>query len=274
MAAVAYGELPRLRAAGVALEYRRIAGDPGRATIVLLHEGLGCVALWRDFPDELAAATGNSVFAYSRAGYGASAPIVLPRPLDYMSREATDTLPAVLSAAGIDRYILLGHSDGASIALVHAGTAPADLEATIVMAPHVFTEACSVASIRTVDEAYRHRDLRRRLEKYHGANVDNAFRGWCDSWLAPDFLAWSIEASLSSIMTPVLQIQGQDDEYGTPEQLRRIERGIPDSVKTLLLDDCGHAPQFDRTPDTLAAIAEFVAETSGIRAPGRVPRAG
>lgn len=257
MAAVAYGELPKLRAAGMALEYRHIAGDPGRATIVMLHEGLGCVALWRDFPEQLAAATGNSVFAYSRAGYGASAPIALPRPLDYMSREATDTLPAVISAAGVARYILLGHSDGASIALVHAGTAPAELEGTIVMAPHVFTEACSVTSIRAADEAYRHRDLRRRLEKYHGSNVDNAFRGWCDSWLAPDFLAWSIEASLSTITTPVLQIQGRDDEYGTAEQLRRIERGIAAPVKTLLLDDCGHAPQFDRASDTLEAIAEF-----------------
>ncbi len=257
MAAVAYGELPTLRVAGAALEYCRIAGDPGRATIVLLHEGLGCVALWRDFPEQLAAATGNPVFAYSRAGYGASAPIVLPRPLDYMSREATDTLPQVITAAGITRYILLGHSDGASIALVHAGTAPAGLDSTIVMAPHVFTEACSVASIRIADEAYRGRDLRRRLAKYHGSNVDLAFRGWCDSWLAPDFLAWSIEASLAGITTPLLQIQGKDDEYGTIEQLRRIERGVPGAVTTLLLDDCGHAPQFDRAPATLAAVAEF-----------------
>lgn len=257
MGAIAYGELPTLRAAGMTLEYRHIAGDPGRATIVLLHEGLGCVALWRDFPQQLAAATGNSVFAYSRAGYGASAPIVLPRPLDYMSREATNTLPEVIGAAGIGRYILLGHSDGASIALVHAGTTPADLEATIVMAPHVFTETCSVTSIRAADEAYRHGDLRRRLEKYHGANVDNAFRGWCDSWLAPDFLAWSIEASLPAITTPVLQIQGKNDEYGTPEQLRRIERAVSAPVRTLLLGDCGHAPQFDRASETLAAIADF-----------------
>lgn len=257
MGAVAYGEWPTLCAAGTRLEYRHLAGAPGRATIVLLHEGLGCVALWRDFPEQLAAATGNPVFAYSRAGYGASAPIVLPRPLDYMSREATESLPEVIRAAGISRYILLGHSDGASIALVHAGTGPAGLEATIVMAPHVFTEARSVASIRAVDEAYRQGDLRRRLEKYHGPNVDNAFRGWCDSWLAPDFLAWSIEASLPAITTPVLQIQGTDDEYGTSEQLRRIERGVPTRVRTLLLDACGHAPQSDQAAETLAAVAEF-----------------
>jgi pimeloyl-ACP methyl ester carboxylesterase len=254
---VTYGELPTISVNGVRLEYRRVAGDPGRATMVLLHEGLGCVALWRDFPERLAAATGNPVFAYSRAGYGGSAPISLPRPLDYMSREATDMLPDVIRAAGITRYILLGHSDGASIALVHAGNAPRALEAIIVMAPHVFTEACSVASIRTVDEAFRHDDLRRRLAKYHGTNVDNAFRGWCDSWLAPDFLAWSIEASLAGITVPLLQIQGRDDEYGTIEQLRAIERGAAGPVKTLMLDACGHAPQFDRAPETLAAVADF-----------------
>lgn len=257
MGTAAYGEFPTLQAAGKTLEFRAIAGDPERATVVLLHEGLGCVALWRDFPEQVAAATGNPVFAYSRAGYGGSAPIDLPRPLDYMSIEATETLPGLIRAAGIGRYILLGHSDGASIALVHAGTAPATLDATIVMAPHVFTEACSVTSIRAADEAYRHRDLRRRLEKYHGPNVDNAFRGWCDSWLAPDFLAWSIESSLPGITSPLLQIQGTDDEYGTSEQLRRIERGAAGPVTTLLLDDCGHAPQFDRTAETLSAIAEF-----------------
>lgn len=257
MSAVAYGELPTLRVAGKRLEYRRITGDPTRATIVLLHEGLGCVALWRDFPERLAEATGNSVFAYSRAGYGGSAPISLPRPLDYMSREATDILPHVISAAGITRYILLGHSDGASIALVHAGTAPAGLEATIVMAPHVFTEACSVASIQAADDAYRHQDLRPRLAKYHGPNVDNAFRGWCDSWLAPDFLVWSIESSLGGITTPLLQIQGRDDEYGTAAQLHRIERGVAGPVKTLLLDDCRHSPQFDQARKTLTAIADF-----------------
>ena len=257
MSPFAYGELPTHSVNGLRLEYRHIAGDPGRPTIVLLHEGLGCVALWRDFPERVAAATGNPVFAYSRAGYGGSAPISLPRPLDYMSREAADMLPHVISAAGITRYILFGHSDGASIALVHSGMAPAGLESTIVMAPHVFTEACSVASIRAADEAYRNEDLRRRLAKYHGSNVDCAFRGWCDSWLAPDFLDWSIEPSLTGIAVPLLQLQGRDDEYGTIEQLRRIERGVTGPVTTLLLDSCGHAPQFDRTAETLAAVADF-----------------
>jgi len=257
MGAVAFGGYPTVDVDGSVIEYRRVDGDPARPTIVLLHEGLGCVALWRDFPERIAAATTCPVFTYSRPGYGGSTPISLPRPLDYMSREAADGLPRTLRAAGIDDFILVGHSDGASIALVHAGSAPSGLVSVVVMAPHIFAEQVSIDSIRAADDAYRHGELRRRLAKYHGPNVDNAFRGWCDSWLHPDFRAWSIERELDGIVAPVLQIQGRGDEYGTGEQLRRIEQAVSGPVETLLFDRCGHAPQQDQPELTLEAIGRF-----------------
>ena len=249
---------PVMSVNGVSLEYRLITGDRDAPVLVLLHEGLGCVALWRDFPERLAAATGRSIFAYSRAGYGGSDPASLPRPLDYMSREATRVLPYVLEAAHISRHILIGHSDGASIALVCAGEVrDPGLHRVVVLAPHVFAEQSGVDSIAAIDKTYHAGGFRERLEKYHGTNVDCAFRGWCDAWLDPGFMRWSIEAALAGIEVPVLQIQGRDDEYGTIEQLTRIERGSGGSVETLLLDSCGHAPHLERAEDTLAAIAEF-----------------
>jgi pimeloyl-ACP methyl ester carboxylesterase len=249
---------PVMSVNGISLEYRMIPGDPVKPTLVLLHEGLGCVALWRDFPDRLAAATGRSVFAYSRAGYGGSDPIELPRPLEYMSIEAIEILPDVLESAKIQRSTLIGHSDGASIALVYAGKVKdAGLRSVVILAPHVFAEQSGVDSIAAVEESYIDGDLRQRLKKYHGANVDCAFRGWCDSWLNPQFLHWTIVPDLAGIEVPVLQIQGRDDEYGTVEQLRRIETEIDVAVETLMLEQCGHAPHLERSDETLAAIAEF-----------------
>ncbi len=243
---------------GVSLEYRLIAGDPVKPTLVLLHEGLGCVALWRDFPDRLAAATRNPVFAYSRAGYGGSDAIELPRPLEYMSVEATEVLPHVLARTNITEFILIGHSDGASIALVYGGNFNVrGLRSIVVMAPHIFAEQYGIDSIAAIAESYADGDLRRRLEKYHGANVDCAFRGWCDSWLNPDFMQWTIEHELGGIDVPILQIQGRDDEYGTAEQLTRIESGVVAKVETLVLDGCGHAPHLECPDETLAAIAAF-----------------
>lgn len=246
---------------GVALEYRRVAGDPQRPVLVLLHEGLGCVALWRDFPERLAAATGRSVFVYSRAGYGGSDPAVLPRPLEYMSLEATDVLPDVLEQAQIREFTLVGHSDGGSIALVYAGVVrDPGLQSIVTLAPHVFAEQSGVDAIAAIAEVYATGALRERLEKYHGKNVDCAFRGWCDSWLHPDFLHWSVEHTLDGINVPILQIQGRDDEYGTIEQLNRIENRVSSQVTTLLLDDCGHAPHLERPKETLAAINDFCGE--------------
>lgn len=243
---------------GIALEYRRIPGDRALPVLVLLHEGLGCVAMWRDFPDRLAAATGRAVFAYSRAGYGGSEPAALPRPIEYMSLEAIEVLPYVLECAKISQHVLIGHSDGASIALVYAGRAvDPGLHSVVVLAPHVFAEQSGVDAIAAIDKSYATGALRERLMKYHGDNVDCAFRGWCDSWLDPRFMQWSIESDLAGVQVPVLQIQGRNDEYGTVEQLRRIEHGVKPSVQTLLLDGCGHAPHLECTRETLGAIVEF-----------------
>jgi pimeloyl-ACP methyl ester carboxylesterase len=225
----------------------------------LLHEGLGCVALWRDFPEQLAAVTGCGVFLYSRLGYGGSSARALPWPLDYMQQEGCVGLPRVIEAAGIDDCVLIGHSDGASIALVNAGAVRApQVKGLVVIAPHVFTEEVGLLSIRAAREGYRKGGLQARLAKYHGANVD-VFSGWCDSWLHPDFARWNIEEYLPHIKVPVLQIQGTEDQYGSSAQVIAIARQVGASVETHLLQACKHAPQFEQTAETLRLISEFVA---------------
>jgi pimeloyl-ACP methyl ester carboxylesterase len=229
-------------------------------TIVMLHEGLGCVALWRDFPQKLAAATGWGVFAYSRAGYGGSERIDLPRPLDYMSREARFGVPAALEAVGLQRGILLGHSDGASIAAIYAGEHPDErIRGLVLMAPHVFTEEPGLASIAEARRAYEAGDLRVRLAKYH-EHVDNAFWGWNRAWLDPGFKAWNIEDAVGRWRVPALVIQGVDDQYGTLKQIRAIEARSPAPVKSLVLEACRHSPQVDQPQATLDAIVRFCAE--------------
>jgi pimeloyl-ACP methyl ester carboxylesterase len=247
-------------AGGKRLEAVAYGLAPDRApTVVMLHEGLGCVALWRDFPMKLAAATGWGVFAYSRAGYGGSEPVDLPRPLDYMSREARFSLPAVLDAIRFERGILLGHSDGASIAAIYAGEfADERIEGLVLMAPHLFTEKPGLASIAQARQAYETGDLRFRLAKYH-AHVDNAFWGWNRAWLDPGFKAWNIEDKVESWRVPALVIQGVDDQYGTLAQVRAIEARSPAPVKSLVLDACRHSPQIDQPRATLEAIAAFCA---------------
>jgi pimeloyl-ACP methyl ester carboxylesterase len=235
------------------------AGDPGRPTLVLLHEGLGCVALWKDFPARLAAVSGAPVFAYSRLGYGGSAARPLPWPLDYMELEGTQGLPAVLAAAGIGNHVLLGHSDGATIALVHAGLArTAQTRGLILLAPHVFAEPVGLASIAQARRAFEQGDLRARLARHHGDNVDGAFRGWCEAWLHPDFERWNVEHVLPAIEVPLLQIQGEDDQYGSAAQLAAIARGVSGPCDTLLFAGCRHAPQFEQPVRTLEAIAGFM----------------
>ena len=233
---------------------------PGSApTIVMLHEGLGCVALWRDFPAKLAAATGWGVFAYSRAGYGQSDPVDLPRPLDYMTREARVSLPRVLDAIGLRRGILLGHSDGASIAAIYAGDRVDDrVKGLALMAPHLFTEASGLVSIAEARAAYENGDLRAKLAKYH-RDVDCAFRGWNDAWLDPGFNAWNIEASVERWRVPALLIQGADDQYGTLAQIRAIEERSPEAVEAVVLSACRHSPHIDQPRATLDAITGFCA---------------
>jgi pimeloyl-ACP methyl ester carboxylesterase len=226
-------------------------------TLVFLHEGLGCVAMWRDFPAALAAATGMGAFVYSRFGYGKSPPALLPRPLTYMHDEAA-LLPEILDDAKIREAVLVGHSDGGSIALVHAATGDARLRGLALEAPHVLCEDVSVASIAAAREAYDHGDLRVRLARYHGANVDVAFRGWNDAWLDPGFRAWNLEAYLPKIQVPVLVVQGEDDAYGTVAQVDAIERGLRAPFTRCVLPSCGHAPHKDQPARTLAAMQAFV----------------
>ena len=255
------GAAGEVSACGKSLEAVAYGPPPERApTIVMLHEGLGCVALWRDFPAKLAAATGLGVFAYSRAGYGGSERIDLPRPLDYMSREARFSLPAVLDAIELKRGILLGHSDGASIAAIYAGEHGDErIKGLVLMAPHLFTEAMGLASIAEARSAYETGDLRAKLAKYH-AHVDCAFRGWNDAWLDPGFQAWNIEDWVGRWRVPALVIQGADDQYGTLKQVRAIEARSPTPVQSLILEACRHSPQFDQPEATLEAIVRFCAE--------------
>jgi pimeloyl-ACP methyl ester carboxylesterase len=248
---------------GKRLEAVAYGPPPEKApTIVMLHEGLGCVALWRDFPAELAAATGWGVFAYSRAGYGQSDPVDLPRPLDYMTREARSGLPTVLKAVGLQRGILLGHSDGASIAAIYAGERFDDrVKGLVLMAPHLFTEEPGLASIAEARRAYQAGDLRAKLAKYH-AHVDSAFCGWNGAWLDPGFKAWNIEHFVGRWRVPALLIQGAEDQYGTLAQVRAIEARSRAPVTSVVLDACRHSPQIDQPQATLDAIVGFCAKVA------------
>jgi pimeloyl-ACP methyl ester carboxylesterase len=244
---------------GRSLETQWWGPDPDQApTLVLLHEGLGCVALWRDFPEALAAATGCGVFAYSRFGYGASDAVTLPRPMSYMHDEALDVLPRVLDAAGARRAVLVGHSDGGSIAAIHAGAAhDARVVGVVLIAAHFFVEDINIASIAEIETSYEQGDLRARLAKYH-RDVDVAFRGWNDAWLDPRFRAFDITAFVAGIRVPVLALQGANDPYGTAEQLCVLERAAMCPVRTQLIRDARHAPHLEAKGATLAAIVPFV----------------
>ncbi|HEV7667863.1 MAG TPA: alpha/beta hydrolase [Thermoanaerobaculia bacterium] len=238
-------------------------------TIVMLHEGLGCVAGWRDWPALLAKETGLGVLVYSRWGYGASDPVVPPRPLRYMHDEALHSLPEVLAAAGVRDAILLGHSDGASIALIYAGSPISKREGSprllglALLAPHVFCEDISVEAITLAREAYLHGDLRDRLARHHGENVDGAFWGWNRAWLDPGFRDWNLEEYLPGIEVPVLVVQSETDPYGTLAQIEAIERGVRGPYTSLVLVSCGHAPQKDRPDATTAAVVDLVRRVVG-----------
>jgi pimeloyl-ACP methyl ester carboxylesterase len=250
--------LPFIDTAGHRLEFERIAGSAAAPSLVFLHEGLGSVALWRDFPAKLAQATGAPAVVYSRHGYGASDRLTAPRDVDYMHREALETLPSLRAALGLEEVILIGHSDGASIALIHAGSGRWPVRALILEAPHVFVEDVSVESIAAARTAYAATDLRRRLERYH-SDVDGAFRGWNDIWLNPAFRGWNIEQYLPGVRAPVLAIQGADDEYGTLAQIEAIARGGAGPFERLVLAHCKHSPHRDQEEAVLAAMTSFIA---------------
>ena len=249
--------MPFVDVGGARLEVERI--DVGRAPaapIVMLHEGLGSVSMWKDFPHRVAHAANRNVLAYSRAGYGRSSSAKLPYGVRYMHDEALVVLPRLLDACGIERPILLGHSDGASIALIHAAAAGRPVAGLALMAPHVVVEDVSVASISAAKVAWRTTDLRAKLARYHD-DADGAFTGWNDIWLHPAFRAWSIEGLLRDVRCPILAIQGEDDEYGTMDQVERIARLAPD-VELVRLADCRHSPHRDQPDAVLEALVRFV----------------
>jgi len=242
------------------LEYRMIGPSPEQApTIVMLHEGLGSAGLWGDFPEKLQAATGAGVFAYSRAGYGASTPARLPRPLDYMHTEALDVLPKLLDAIGFRRGLLLGHSDGASIAAIYAGSRQDHrVEGIALIAPHFIVEDISVASIAEIKTTYETTNLKEKLSRWH-KDADNAFYGWNDAWLDPKFRDWDISEYLAYIRVPVAIVQGAADQYGTMRQVEIAQEECYCPVDVVLIADAGHSPHREAAGETLAAIADFAA---------------
>ena len=240
------------------LEYRMIGPAPVEApTIVMLHEGLGSAALWGDFPDRLQAATGAGVFVYSRAGYGASMPVPLPRPLDYMSIEALEVLPVLLDRIGFRRGLLLGHSDGASIAAIYAGgIADHRVRGVVLIAPHFVVEDVSVAAIAEARKAYESAGLKARLARWH-RDVDNAFYGWNGAWLDPKFRSWDISDYLAYIRVPVSIVQGSDDQYGTMRQIEIAKEECYCPVEATVIAGAGHSPQREAPQATLDSITEF-----------------
>ncbi len=243
---------------GRAIEYRVVPGPVSpRPPLVFLHEGLGCAALWRDFPDRLARETGVPALVYSRFGYGQSAGLTGPRSRCYLHDEALHVLPALLDRLKIERPVLIGHSDGASISLIHAAIGNRPVAGLVMMAPHVMVEPISVEGVARIAETYRRTDLRERLARYHAA-VDDAFLGWSNIWLDPEFQDWSIEDEARQLTVPALLIQGADDEYGTVAQIDRIACLSRGAVERLVLADCGHAPHRDQEALVAAAISAFV----------------
>ena len=243
---------------GLRLEYRDIpALETDKPTLLMLHEGLGCVAMWRDFPQQIAAATGCRVIVWSRAGYGHSESYPEARTPRYMHREALEALPALLAELGIEKPVLLGHSDGGSIALIFAGAFPDRVRGVVVMAPHEFVEAETLAGILQAKTAWTATDWSQKLARYH-ADAGRVFSDWNDTWLSADFRDWNIEAYLPNIRCPVLAMQGEDDEYATMRQIDVIGDQIAGAA-LLKLPDCGHSPQKDQTEAVLAAVSRFVA---------------
>ncbi|WP_299208053.1 alpha/beta hydrolase [uncultured Tateyamaria sp.] len=250
----------KVSVAGQVLDYACWGPAPGDApTLVMLHEGLGSVGLWRDWPAALAAATGMGVLAYSRAGYGRSSTVSLPRPLDYMNREAVDVLGPVMDAAGIEHAVLLGHSDGATIAGIYAGSvSDMRVRGLILIAPHFFTEPEGLEAIRAAKVAYETGDLKDRLARHHD-DPDVAFYGWHDAWTDPGFADWNVGDAIDHWRIPALVVQGAEDAYGTLAQVREVEERAYSPVEALIVDGAGHAPHQDAPEIVTPAVAGFCA---------------
>ncbi len=241
---------------GSTLEFSWYGDRAAPHPLVLLHDSLGSVRTWKDFPERLAAATGHGVLAYSREGFGGSSALSRARWRGYMHHEAEIVLPAFLDAVGVKAPILFGHSDGATIALVAAGAHPDLSPGLIIEAPHVFVEPVTLAGIAAAKEVYRTTNLRERLTRYH-PDPDAVFAAWTETWTAPYFKDWNVEEYVPRVRCPVLMIQGREDEYGTVRQLEAIKAGRADR-EILMLDACAHSPHRDQPAAVLAAAADFV----------------
>ena len=241
------------------LKYRCIEPDDSTSStdaLVMLHEGLGSIELWKGFPEDLAKATGCRVFVYSRYGYGGSTPLSEKRSVEYMHHEALNVLPKFLKYIGVVRPILIGHSDGASIALIHNGGGH-DVNGLVVMAPHVFVEELSLQSIEQARVAFEKTELPKKLGRYHD-NAASAFWGWNDIWLSPEFKKWNIETYVANVNCESLLIQSDNDPYGTLAQIEIIEKLSPAPTQRVILRDCGHSPHVDHASTTLEKIVHFV----------------
>jgi len=247
-------DIPPLR-----LEYRMIGPRPDAGpTIVMLHEGLGSSGLWGAFPDQIAVATGAGVFVYSRAGYGKSRAGPLPRSVKFMHEEALTVLPRVLDAIGFERGFLFGHSDGASIATIYAGSVQDHrVRGIVLIAPHFFTEEMGLAEIRRARKSFDSGALRERLKPYH-ADVDTAFRSWNEPWLHSDFQNWDITEALGYIRVPILIVQGENDQYGTLKQIEVARQECFCPVEAVVLPGIRHIPYREAPELTVDAVAAFI----------------
>jgi pimeloyl-ACP methyl ester carboxylesterase len=264
--AVSFAEIP-FRGRDISIEYGWIA--PARASaplVVSLHEGLGSLAMWKDYPQRLCDAGGYCGLVFSRAGYGRSTPRRAGEhwPVDFMELQARDMLPRLFERLGVGtggtKPWLFGHSDGGSIALIHAASFPDTVAGVVAVAPHIFVEELSIRSIAAARDAYRSTDIRSRLARYHD-DPDSAFWGWNDVWLDPAFRAWSIDAMLHRLRCPILAIQGEEDEYGTLAQVEGIRRRAP-RTEVVVLAHCGHSPQRDQPEALTRAVVDFIVRHS------------
>lgn len=249
-----------IEAGGHRLAVRRL-GDwtPADPVLVLLHEGLGSISMWRDFPDALVRATGRSALVYDRYGHGQSEPLVPPRPQDFLEIEAEATLPALLAATGIERPILVGHSDGGTIALLYAAAFPDRPVACVAVAAHVLFEPMMRTGVSGVAERWRtDADFRERLGRHHGA-AEPMVHGWADTWLAPERASWQILDRLPAITCPVLVVQGDGDEHGTDRQVRAILDGVGGPAERFIVPGCGHVPHHEAREPVVERLAAFVA---------------
>ncbi len=254
-----------LQAGGHRLRALSLTPEPGRAgpTLVLLHDALGSIGQWRDFPRALVAATDLPLLVYERCGHGGSDPLPGRRPFDYLEEEAGRVLPEVLAACAIDRPILVGHSDGATIALLYAAAFPEGARGVISEAGHVLVEKETLRGVRAAVAEYRQGDLPERLARYHGEGTAALFAAWSETWLHPDFRDWNITARLPALRVPLLALQGADDEYATRGQLETIAAGVSGPARAWLVPACRHVPHHQARTAVLAEMARFIAEVAG-----------